>query len=85
MSVFALTPDALLQTVRRVACPALPPGVERGARRVHAHAGVFRGGRDGGVSRLAGADRGMALPRRRRRSGRGSPAMFEGIRAVTTV
>ena len=85
MAAFALTSDALRQTVRRVAWPALLSGVERGVRRVHADAGVFRGGRDGGVRCLAGADRGMTLLRCRRRRGMGSPAVFEGIRAVTTV
>ena len=61
MVAFALTMDALRQTVRRVAWPALLSGVERGVRRVHPDAGVFRGGRDGGVRCLAGVDRGMTL------------------------
>ena len=85
MAAFALTMDALRQTVRRVAWPALLPRVERGVRRVHPDAGVFCGGRDGGVRCLAGVDRGMMLLRCRRRSGTGSPAMFEGVRAVTSV
>ena len=85
MATFALTMDALHQTVRRMAWPALLSGVERVVRCVHADAGVFRGGRGGGVCCLAGADRGMALLRCRRRHGIGSPAVFEGVRAVTTV
>ena len=85
MAVFALTPDALRQTVQRVAWLALLSGVECGVRRVHAAAGVFSRERDGGVCCLVGADRGMMLPQRRRHCGRGLPAMYEGVRAVTTV
>ena len=85
MAAFALTMDALRQTVRRVAWPALLSGVERGVRRVHPDAGVFRGGRDGGVCCLAGADRGMTLLQCRHCRGIGSPAMFKGVVAVTTV